>query len=116
METVTNTVETQATPETPAVVVAKGKQPDATQFALVWNQSESRQDAVTRFNAAGFHMTYGALVARVKAYTKADRPGGAINLKSMPAAARGRRINAEAVNAAIAANTTAEAVKDEPKA
>lgn len=111
------TVTEQATPATapapvePAAAV-KRNSPDAVVFATIWNRSTSRQDALKRFADAGYTMSYGALVARVKSYTDADRADGPINLKSLPAAPRGRRIVAADVNKAIAEAAAADAVAD----
>lgn len=88
------------------------KSPDAVAFALIWNQSENRKDALKRFSDAGYHMEYNAMVARAKAYTNPSRPGGKINLKNLPAAPRGRRINSEEVNKAIEEAAAKAAVKD----
>jgi hypothetical protein len=90
--------------------------PDATQFANIWNQSESRKDALTRFSNAGFTMTYSAMVARVKSYRNRG-----VHLKEIASAPRGRRLNVEAVNAAIDAQSQQKQndeapVKDAPKA
>jgi len=74
----------------------KRNSPDAVKFAEVWNASDSRNDAVTRFKNAGYDMTYSALVAREKSYRKAN-----IHLKVIPAAAKGRRLDVAAVNAQI---------------
>ena len=95
----TNVVATpeQAT-ETVAQTTEKAKNsPDAVQFAQIWNASESRKDALKRFEAAGFDMSYSAMVARVKTYKERQ-----IALKEIAAAPRGRRLDVAAVNAAIA--------------
>lgn len=77
------------------------KSPTAVEFAMIYNASSSRQDAVKRFAGQNFHMTYGSLLARVKSYTNPSRDGGPINLKDMPAGQRGRHIDTAAVNKAI---------------
>lgn len=91
------TNETNTTETTPVVEQKKKRNsPDATQFAQIWNASDSRKDVLKRLAAAGFDMTYSAMVARHKSYTKQG-----IHLKNIAAADRGRRLNVAAVNAVL---------------
>lgn len=113
--------ETATVTEAPATkrgrkpVPAGLKSPTAVEFALIYNASSSRQDAVKRFAGQNFHMTYGSLLARVKSYTNPQRDGGPIKLKDMPAGQRGRHIDTAAVNAAIEAAANAATVVDAAK-
>lgn len=86
------------------------KSPSALEFCLIYNQASSNQDALAKFEAAKFEMSYGSLLARVNGYTDPTRKGGAIKLKDMPAGQRGRKIDATAINAAIEAAANAATV------
>lgn len=88
------------------------KSPSPIEFALIYNASSSRQDAVKRFAAQNFHMSYGSVLARVKSYTDPTREGGVIKLKDMPQGQRGRHVDAAEVNAAIEAAANAQTVLD----
>lgn len=81
------------------VATRKRNSPSAEQFVTIWNASDSRKDALTRFAAAGFDVTYTAMVAREKSYRKAG-----VVLKHIAAAARGRKLDVAAVNAATASH------------
>jgi hypothetical protein len=103
----TNTTQTQ---ETQAQVQTEERHsrhsPDAVEFVRIWNESSSRQDALTRFKTAGYDMTYTAMVAREKSYR-----GKGVQLKQIDPAPRGKRLDVNAINQAIAAR----AVKNEKK-
>lgn len=86
------------------------KSPSALEFALIYNQASSNQDALAKFEGAKLEMSYGSLLARVKGYTDPTRKGGVIKLKAMPAGQRGRKIDADAINAAIEAAANAATV------
>jgi hypothetical protein len=88
----------------------EGKSPSALEFARAFNDESvrTRKDVVDLLVKQGFHMTYGALVAREKNYREAN-----VHLKELEAAPRGRRINAEAINAEIDQQVGSEAVKGE---
>lgn len=89
----------EATPTAPAVeTTVVRKSPTDIQFVDIWNASESRKDALARFAAAGFTLSYNAMVAREKSY----RAKGA-KLKEIAAAPRGRRLDVAALNAHIQA-------------
>lgn len=95
-----------ATPEAPvASPEVKKNSPDATNFARIWNASSSRKDALARFKAEGYDVSYSAMVARVKSYTSRG-----IKLKEIESAPRGRRLNVDEVNAEIAEQAGADAV------
>lgn len=97
METNETPATTPETATTPVAVVEKPKRVSVEQFAEIWNAASSRNDVIARLAAAGFVMTYSAVVARAKAYTE-----GGIALKEMPNAPKGKRIDVAAVNAKLA--------------
>jgi len=106
-----------ATTGTPVPPAAKEKPlPNALEFCTIYNQSADRADALKRFDEAGFAMSYGALVARAKSYSDPQRKGGPIALKVLPPSPRGRRINTADINAKLAEQAAANAVKDEAPA
>lgn len=100
MESTQNVATTEQATETQAQEKHNRNSPDAVEFARIWNASESRADALTRFANAGYDMSYSAMVARVKAYGERG-----VHLKEIKPAARGRRLDVSAVNAAIDAQT-----------
>lgn len=83
--------------ETTAPTVVKPARVSAEQFSKIWNASESRNDVIARLATAGFVMTYSAVVARAKTYKEAGA-----NLKDMPHAPKGKRIDVAALNAKLA--------------
>ena len=82
--------------EAPAPVVAELKSPSVLEFCTIVNSCTKRKEAIARFQAEGYHMTYAALVARIKNYT-----GKGYNVKSLKGA-RGAVDNVEEVNAKLA--------------
>lgn len=86
------------------VAVARNT-PSAETFVRLYNASSTRKDAVARFVAAGYTMTYTNLVARAN---KLIDKG--VALKELE---RGKRaIDVDALNAMIAADATAESVAE----
>jgi hypothetical protein len=97
-----------ATVATPAVAVVRNT-PSAPTFVKLYNESSTRKDAVARFIAAGYTMTYTNLVARAN---KLIDKG--VALKELE---RGKRtIDVDALNAQIAADSAAANVAAEPEA
>lgn len=96
--------------ETPAEVVAVVElpSPDALTFCTVVNSCETRKQALAKFAAQGFHMTYPALVARIKNYREKK---GVTNLKTLKGV-RGSTIDGNAINEQLASQASeAEAAK-----
>lgn len=108
--TVCETGAVETAPVVAPVEVVKLKSADAFAFVRIWNASSSRQDALARFAAEGYKMTYSSMVARYNSYTNPERKGGVINLKDMTRSRGGRQIDTAAVNAAIAEAAAANAV------
>jgi len=81
--------------------------PTAGQFLYHYNLATSRQDAVDRMVAAGYHMTYGSLSQRVRDYEK--NPAVKKLLKDMPRPPRRPRLASDE----IAADFNAEKVRVE---
>ena len=50
-------------------------------FVRVWQESNSRQEALDKFTALGYHLEYGSLGARAKSFIKKG-----VTLKKMPRA------------------------------
>jgi hypothetical protein len=96
----------------------KANSPSGLDFARAWNHPEvkTRQDVIKRLQSQGFAMSYSALVNRAKSYTDPERAGGAINLKELEEGQRGRRVDATAINEALAADALAgqEQTEDKP--
>lgn len=89
---------------TAPVAVARNT-PSAETFVRLYNASSTRKDAVARFVAAGYTMTYTNLVARAN---KLIDKG--VALKELE---RGKRaIDVDALNAMIASDAAAESVAE----
>lgn len=83
--------------ENEVVEKVKRNSPSREEFAVIWNTAESRNDALQRFQNAGFDVKYGGMLARYK-----NLKSNGVNLKDMPYSPRGRRINAAAINQVLA--------------
>jgi hypothetical protein len=84
---------------TPVVEKVKRNSPSSVDFVNIVNASSDRKDALNRFAAAGFNVTYSAFTARYNAYHKATPK---INIKALPNLPKGRRLDVAALNAATA--------------
>ena len=101
--------ETVVAPVAAAVAAVVRNTPSAETFVRLYNASSTRKDAVARFIAAGYTMTYTNLVARAN---KLIDKG--VALKELE---RGKRtIDVDALNALIAADAAAANVTAEPEA
>lgn len=80
----------------------RGPSPSQEQFGLVWNAASDRNDVIKRLAAAGFTVSYSAMVARAKSLKEKG-----VHLKDMPALKRGRQTDVAALNAKLDSTTPA---------
>ncbi len=90
-------MENETTETTTVVAKAKRNSPSAVEFVNVVNVSDNRADAIKRFTAAGFDVTYSAFAARYNSYRK-----GGVTMKVLPNLPKGRKLDVAALNAATA--------------
>lgn len=81
--------------QTPAVEL---RQPSTVEFCLIVNASSDRNDALKRFAEAGFKMSKSALIGRLNNY-KRNKPQ--LKVKQLAGSRGGRKIDVDAVNAAL---------------
>lgn len=96
----TENVATQEATETNPETEVVRNSPTAEQFIRIWNESDSRKDALARFANAGYTVTYSAMVAREKSFRGRGYP-----LKEIASSPRGKKLpSAEEMAALLAAS------------